>query len=174
MTRYISLTEFLWLAEQVTLSPAETLAKSSRLDLADPALHAPSGESPTPIVYPDVYDKATVMTCRLARNHAFEDACRRTKLPILVSDIGDSREGDIPTFAVRFEPCSRSRLKTSTCDLHMERLDALLHRGMLPAASGVEWRRHKRQEPSRRRQVSLITNRPLRSSPSTVARINAR
>lgn len=42
MTRYISLAEYLWLAEQVTGLEAGTLAKASRIDLADSALHAPA------------------------------------------------------------------------------------------------------------------------------------
>jgi death-on-curing protein len=42
VTRYISLAEFVWLAEQVTGLPASTLAKAARVDLADSALHAPA------------------------------------------------------------------------------------------------------------------------------------
>ena len=40
MTRYLSLAEFLWLAEQVTGLDTTTLTKASRIDLADSALHA--------------------------------------------------------------------------------------------------------------------------------------
>jgi len=36
------LAEFLWLAEQVTGIEATTLAKASRIDLSDSALHAPA------------------------------------------------------------------------------------------------------------------------------------
>ncbi len=67
MTRYLDLAEYLWLAEQVIGVDAATLAKASRIDLADSALHAPaavfggnprqgsrlepeSGSSATPIV----------------------------------------------------------------------------------------------------------------------------
>ena len=39
MTRYISLAEYLWLAEQVTGIDAPVLAKASRLEVADSALH---------------------------------------------------------------------------------------------------------------------------------------
>lgn len=42
MTRYLELAEFLWLAEQVTGVPSSTLAKASRMELADSALHAGS------------------------------------------------------------------------------------------------------------------------------------
>ena len=41
-TRYLDLAEFLWLAEQVTGIEATTLAKASRIDLSDSALHAPA------------------------------------------------------------------------------------------------------------------------------------
>ncbi len=41
MTRFVTLGEYFWLAEQVTGVDAGTLAKASRSDLADSALHAP-------------------------------------------------------------------------------------------------------------------------------------
>ncbi len=41
MTRYLTLAEYLWLAEQVTGIEAVTLVKASRTELADSALHAP-------------------------------------------------------------------------------------------------------------------------------------
>ena len=41
MTRYLSLAEYFWLAEQVTGVSASTLSRSGRIDLADSALHAP-------------------------------------------------------------------------------------------------------------------------------------
>lgn len=41
MTRYITLQEYFWLAEQVTGNEAAVLAKVARADLADSALHAP-------------------------------------------------------------------------------------------------------------------------------------
>ena len=47
MIRYLSLAEYVWLAEQVTGVEAAVLAKASRLDLADSALHAPPPGSKT-------------------------------------------------------------------------------------------------------------------------------
>ena len=41
MTRYVTLAEYFWVAEQVTGLDAHTLAKAARSDLADSALHAP-------------------------------------------------------------------------------------------------------------------------------------
>lgn len=84
MTRYISLAEFLWLAEQVTLIPAETVAKISRLDLADSALHAPEASFGGEDFYPDEYDKAAVLTCRLAWNHPLLDGNKRAAWACLV------------------------------------------------------------------------------------------
>lgn len=41
MTRYITLAEYYWPAEQVTNIDATTLTNTSRSDLADSALHPP-------------------------------------------------------------------------------------------------------------------------------------
>ena len=77
MTRYLVLAEYLWLAEQVTGVEATTLAKASRVDLADSALHAPSAGFGDEDFYPDLYDKAAVLCCRLAWNHPLPDGNKR-------------------------------------------------------------------------------------------------
>ena len=41
MTRYVTIAEYFWLAEQITGVDSDTLANASRSDLADSALHAP-------------------------------------------------------------------------------------------------------------------------------------
>jgi death-on-curing protein len=56
--RYLTLPEYLWLAEQVTGIDAGVLAKSFRSDLADSALHAPRAGFSEDEFYPDVYNKA--------------------------------------------------------------------------------------------------------------------
>jgi death on curing protein len=66
LTRYLELAEYLWLAEQVTGLEAVVLAKVSRLDLADSALHAAGASFGGEELYPDLLDKAAVLTCRLA------------------------------------------------------------------------------------------------------------
>ncbi len=93
MIRYISLAEYLWLAEQVTLTPADTLAKSSRLDLADSALHAPAAGFADNDFYPDRYDTAAVMTCRLAWNHPLLDGNKRAAWAALIMfiDLNDGK-----------------------------------------------------------------------------------
>lgn len=66
MTRYVTLAEYFWLAEQVTGVDADTLAKAARSDFADSALHAPQAGFGGTEFYPDVFDKAAVLVCRLA------------------------------------------------------------------------------------------------------------
>jgi len=77
VTRYLSLAEYLWLAEQVTGLDARILARASRLELADSALHAPAAGFGEHEFYPDLFDKAAVLVCRLARNHPLPDGNKR-------------------------------------------------------------------------------------------------
>ena len=84
MTRYITLAEFVWLTEQVTgLDPA-VIVDASRIDLADSALHAPTAGFGDDDFYPDPYDKAAVLTCRLAWNHPLPDGNKRAAWACLV------------------------------------------------------------------------------------------
>ncbi len=78
MTRYLDLAEFFWLAEQVTGLDTTTLVKASRVELADSALHAPQAGFGDEDFYPDLYDKAAVLTCRLAWNHPLPDGNKRS------------------------------------------------------------------------------------------------
>lgn len=84
MIRYISLAEYVWLAEQVTGIDAAVLAKAARIDLADSALHAPSASFGGEEFYPDIIDKAAVLTCHLAWNHPLPDGNRRAAWAALV------------------------------------------------------------------------------------------
>lgn len=84
MTRYLDLAEYLWLAEQVTGVDAATLAKASRVDLADSALHAPAAGFGDEDFYPDIYDKAAVLCCRLAWNHPLPDGNKRASWAALL------------------------------------------------------------------------------------------
>ena len=69
--RYLTLAEALTIAEAVTGTSAAVLARASRLDLLDSALHAPrpgsvtSSSTPTS---PDFADKAAVLVVRVAKN----------------------------------------------------------------------------------------------------------
>jgi death-on-curing protein len=84
MTRYLTLAEYLWLAEQVTGVPAQTLVKAGRIDLADSALHAPAAGFENDDFYPDLVDKAAVLTCRLAWNRPLPDGNKRASWASLV------------------------------------------------------------------------------------------
>ncbi len=77
MIRYLNLAEYSVLAEMVTGVPAETLTKASRVDLADSALHAPQAGFGDEDFYPNLSDKAAVLSWRLARNHPLPDGNKR-------------------------------------------------------------------------------------------------
>lgn len=77
MTRYLNVAEFFWLAEQVTGVEAAVLAKASRIELADSALHAAAAGFGDEEFYPGFFDKAAVLCWRLARNHPLPDGNKR-------------------------------------------------------------------------------------------------
>jgi len=84
VTRYIGLAEYVWLAEQVTGVEAPVLAKASRIELADSALHAPAASFGGEEFYPELIDKAAVLMCRLAWNHPLPDGNKRAAWASLV------------------------------------------------------------------------------------------
>lgn len=84
MTRYISLAEYFWLAEQVTGVEAAVLAKASRAELADSALHAPQASFGGHEFYSELVEKAAVLVCRLAWNHPLPDGNKRAAWACLV------------------------------------------------------------------------------------------
>ena len=92
MTRYLTLGEYFWLAEQVTGIDAKVLANASRSDLADSAIHAPQAGFGDEEFYPDIYDKAAVLVCRLAWNHPLPDGNKRAVWASLVMFV-DLNEG---------------------------------------------------------------------------------
>jgi death-on-curing protein len=84
VTRYLSLAEFWFLAEQVTGVAAATLINASRVDLADSVLHAPQAGFGETEFYPDLHDNATVLACRIAWNHPLPDGNKRAAWACLV------------------------------------------------------------------------------------------
>ncbi|MEX2255266.1 MAG: hypothetical protein WEC34_07505 [Acidimicrobiia bacterium] len=66
MTRYLTLAEYFWLAEQVTGVDSAVLVKAARVEFADSALYAPAAGFGDQDFYPDTFDKAAVLTCRLS------------------------------------------------------------------------------------------------------------
>jgi death on curing protein len=87
VTRYLSLAEFWYLAEHVTGINAATLIKASRVELADSALHAPRAGFADTEFYPDLYDKAAVLACRISWNHPLPDGNKRAAWACLVRRI---------------------------------------------------------------------------------------
>ena len=96
MTRYLSLGEFWYLAEHVTGISAGTLIKASRVELADSALHAPQAGFADTDFYPDLYDKAAVLACRISWNHPLPDDNKRAAWACLVLfiDLNDGTWND--------------------------------------------------------------------------------
>lgn len=84
MTRYLTLAEYFWLAGEVTQTAPTVLAKAGRPDLADSALAAPAAGFGDQDFYPDVFDKAAVLVCRLAWNHPLPDGNKRAAWAALV------------------------------------------------------------------------------------------
>jgi death-on-curing protein len=75
--RYLTLAEALAIAEAVTGLDQVTLAKTSRLELLDSALHAPQAGFGDEDFYPDVEQKAAVLAVRIAGNHPLPDGNKR-------------------------------------------------------------------------------------------------
>jgi death-on-curing protein len=99
LTRFLTLAEYFWLSEHVTGVDAATLARAARADLAESALHAPAAGFGDEDFYPDPFDKAAVLTCRLAWNHPLPDGNKRAAWASLVLFIdlnGGSWDPDPP------------------------------------------------------------------------------
>jgi len=75
--RYLTLDEAMKIAAAVTGIDAGTLARVSRLELLDSALHTPSSGFGDVEFYPDFFDKAAVLGVRIAMNHPLPDGNKR-------------------------------------------------------------------------------------------------
>jgi death-on-curing protein len=78
MVEYLGLADYLLIAEAVLDVPAEVLALSSDLNLADSALHAPAASFGGVDAYPSFSMKAAVLCARVCNNHALIDGNKRT------------------------------------------------------------------------------------------------
>ena len=74
---YIDLADFLAIAELVLGEPADGLARVSRLELAESALHAPAASFGDVEFYPDLVTKAAVLCTRIVKNHPLPDGNKR-------------------------------------------------------------------------------------------------
>jgi death-on-curing protein len=77
MVEYLGLADFLLIAEAVLDVPAEVLALSTNLHLADSALNAPAASFAGTELYTPFAKKAAVLCARLCNNHALLDGNKR-------------------------------------------------------------------------------------------------
>jgi death on curing protein len=77
MIQYLGLADLLLIGEAVLAVPAEVLALTTDLTLADSALNAPAAGFGGTEAYPDFATKAAVLCARLCKNHAFVDGNKR-------------------------------------------------------------------------------------------------
>lgn len=75
--RYPDLGDYLAIAAEVTGLDIKALVTSTKLNLADSALHAPSASFGDEEFYPDFCDKAGVLLVRLTNNHPLLDGNKR-------------------------------------------------------------------------------------------------
>ncbi|MEN8114755.1 MAG: Fic family protein [Actinomycetota bacterium] len=74
---YLDLADFLAISELVLTQPAEDIARISRLELAESALHAPAASFGGVEFYPDLAVKAAVLCTRIVKNHPLPDGNKR-------------------------------------------------------------------------------------------------
>ncbi len=78
MTRYLTLAEFFVLAGHATRIDPMELARASRVELAESALHAPAAGFGSHEFYPDMWMKSAVLCYRICRNHPLPDGNKRS------------------------------------------------------------------------------------------------
>ena len=76
--QYLQLEDFITVACTVTGTNVETLIFTTKLNLADSALHAPQASFAGEDFYPEFVDKAAILLARLAKNHPLIDGNKRT------------------------------------------------------------------------------------------------
>lgn len=77
MIQYLSLADYLLVAEACLDVPAEMLIDVCDLALAESALNAPAATYGQTDLYPGLADKAAALTYRLCNNHALLDGNKR-------------------------------------------------------------------------------------------------
>jgi death on curing protein len=81
---YLTLADFLLIAETATGIAAEELARLPKLALAESALVAPAASFGGVELYPTLVEKAAVLCARIVRNHPLPDGNKRTGFLSLV------------------------------------------------------------------------------------------
>ncbi len=88
MIQYLGLADYLVIAEAVLDIPAEVLALTTDLALADSALNAPAASFGGAEFYPEFAMKAAVLCSRLCRNHPLVDGNKRVAYESLREFVG--------------------------------------------------------------------------------------
>lgn len=120
--RYLELGDYLLIAEALLGVPAETLAGSNRIDLADSAINAPAAGFGEVEAYPEFEAKAAVLCWHLVKNHPLPDGNKRAAFLSLVEFVerngrrwsrapGDPAETDAIMRGVAAGEISRERLQ---------------------------------------------------------------
>src|SRR6266542_2623981 len=83
MVEYLGLADYLLIAEAVLGVPAEVLALSTDLHLADSALNAPAASFGGHELRPSFAQKAAVLCIRVCNNHPLVDGNKRVAYEVL-------------------------------------------------------------------------------------------
>jgi death on curing protein len=93
---YLDLADLLIIAEAVLEIPAEKLAYTSRLSLAESAVHAPAASFGGLDFYPDMASKAAVLCVHLVKNHPFSDGNKRVAFLAMIEFVERNGHGWTP------------------------------------------------------------------------------
>ena len=116
----------LTIAEAVTGTPAAVLARASRLNLLDSALHAPQAGFGDVEFYPDFANKAAVLTVRIVSTSPVRNDQTTTWMPVKQAQAYRSRSlltrSDLEHPAEPLEPAGREhrRPALATIRVHAE------------------------------------------------------
>jgi prophage maintenance system killer protein len=83
MVKYLGLADYLLIGEAVLGVPAEVLALSANLHLADSALNAPAASFGGHELYPSFEQKAAVLCVRMCNNHLLLDRSKPVAYEVL-------------------------------------------------------------------------------------------
>jgi death-on-curing protein len=159
---YLSLADFLLVAEVATGIPAEALRGLPNLALAESALAAPAASFLGVDFYPEFIDKAAVLCSRIVRNHSLPDGNKRTAFLALVEFV--ERNGHQP---------ARGRLSEARPGPRFHSRGTHARSGSAPLAERPHPVREKQAHRDRRdrRQVRPHPPPPRPSTKSTTSRL---
>ena len=145
--RYLTLAEALTIAEAVTGIDTVTLAKASRVELLDSALHAAQAGFGEEDFYPSLEQKAAVLCVRIARNHPLPDGNKRLAWQSLTIFLALNGRSLATTplrscSALPLETATRMRPRCGSVSESSRLADQSLHPGRCASAQGRASFRH--------------------------------